>query len=297
MKVALVEDQYAKNKDLKKEDVEKLQDWLKSQPHFPPISELELIIFLHSCYQSNEATKTCIDNYYTTRTHCPEFFAERDPDSKTNQESYKVACISLLPKTTPEGYKVFFNRLINTDSSAFNLDNLLKVFDMLRSLDQQEDGIANGVIIIIDLHGATLSHIMKISIMTVKKTMFFLQEAMPVRLKGFHFANAPSFMDKIMSLIKPFIKKELLNMLHIHQSNSDSIFKLIPKDCLPAEIGGTLGNCLDFHKTTIERLLKNKEFFLEEEKLVINEKLRPGKPKNAGDLFGVEGTFKKLDID
>lgn len=36
---------------------------------------------------------------------------------------------------------------------------------------------------------------------------------MPVRIKGFHFINIVPFMDKLMSIIRPFMKKELLDVV------------------------------------------------------------------------------------
>lgn len=64
---------------LKKADIESLRQWCNKQFHLPKISDSELAMFLHSNYYRVEPTKTTIDNFYTCRTHVPEFFANRDP--------------------------------------------------------------------------------------------------------------------------------------------------------------------------------------------------------------------------
>lgn len=55
-------------------------------------------------------------------------------------------------------------------------------------------------------------------------------------------------------------------------------------------------NCLS--DEIIEKLIANKNFFVDENKRRVTESLRPGKPKTITDIFGgIEGSFKKLDID
>lgn len=53
-------------------------------------SELEALIFLHACNYSIEKAKICMDTYHTTRTHCPEFFANRDVNGSDVQSQMKI---------------------------------------------------------------------------------------------------------------------------------------------------------------------------------------------------------------
>lgn len=58
------------------------------------------------------------------------------------------------------------------------------------------------------------------------------------KLKGVHFMNAPYFMDRLLSMIRPYLKKELMEMVHTHQVGAESLEKLISKKALPKEEGG-----------------------------------------------------------
>lgn len=86
-----LEEELKKNSELKMSDIEMLREWCDKQQHLPKPSNLHLILFLHSNYYSMEAAKNTIENFFTIRSHVPEFFDNRDPlGSKELRQAFNV---------------------------------------------------------------------------------------------------------------------------------------------------------------------------------------------------------------
>ncbi|XP_018328062.1 alpha-tocopherol transfer protein-like [Agrilus planipennis] len=297
MQKVTVAEEYKKNKELTKEDIRRVEEWLEKQPHLPKMEELEIILFLHSCSYSVEFTKTTIDTYFTMKTHAPEFFTNRSPDLPSVKQLLNVGLYVTLPKPTPEGYRVLFAKLMDSDPDNYIFSDACKGFDMSTMLHLIQEGTDNGQIILFDMKGLTFGHVTKLGIVTMKKMLYYLQDALPVRLKGLHFINVVPFMDKIMALMRPFMRKELLSVFHLHTNGMESLYNFVPQECLPKDYGGTAASLTELHEQVKKNINENANYFVEDEKRNADESRRPGRPKVSGEIFGVDGTFRKLELD
>lgn len=105
-------------------------------------------------------------------------------------------------------------------------------------------------------------------------------------------------MDKVLALMKPFMKKELMDVMHLHSTMDTFFDKHVPKALMPNEYGGSAGSIKEIQEKNYQHLKENGGFFIDEEtNKRVNEKLRPGKPKSESDLFGIDGNFKQLNFD
>ncbi|KAJ8672998.1 hypothetical protein QAD02_004259 [Eretmocerus hayati] len=299
VKFVPVEEEFKRNPELKEEDLQHLKDWCSKQSHFPSnLPDPILILFLHANYYRLEPTKVTLENFFTCRTHLTEFFSNRDPiGSKEIRNQMATILLTPLKGKTSEGYDVVYTRLIDFNPERFNYNDGMRLFNMIADLWLIEGGTMKGHVFICDITGVTMAHALRLSPMGIKKYIYYFQEATPLRIKSLHFMNTTSVMDFILGLIKPFLKKELMDVLYLHPT-LDSLSEHVPLEILPNEAGGKAGPMADLYSEVLRNVEDHREFFLEEEKtLRVDESKRTGKPKTASDIFGIEGSFKKLDID
>ncbi|KAK9884160.1 hypothetical protein WA026_005112 [Henosepilachna vigintioctopunctata] len=289
-----IELEYKNDSELKREDVNNLLMWVESQLHLPQITELEALWFLKSCYYSNEKAKRIMDNFYSMRTHDREMFhAMTEGEIKENS---KIVIMWFLSEKTVDGDSILFIRLQEKDASNFDLLRQIRSTDCIILLQLLLHGTHTGLRLVLDVENITIGILAKLGITTVRRGLAYLQEAIPIRLKGIHFININPILEAIISICKPFLHKEIYEMIYCHQTLED-FSKYIPLDILPMDYGGKDYAIEKIESLMVKRISENLDFFKHLDDQLVDESKRPGKPKNATDLFGVDGTFKKLELD
>lgn len=77
----------------------------------------------------------------------------------------------------------------------------------------------------------------------------------------------------------------------------EAMHKHIPKNLLPVEYGGENGTIQDLIEYWEKKILSYRDFLLEDDTFGTDESKRVAVNKHADSLFGVEGSFRKLNVD
>ncbi|KAI5636682.1 CRAL/TRIO domain-containing protein [Phthorimaea operculella] len=219
----LVQKEYEKNPDIKPSDIQSIRDWLTEQPHLPKdyVTDLDVILAYHCCGGCGETTKKVIDLNYTLRTLFT-FYQDRRIDDKL-RNALDTWLITPLKSTTKEGYRMIYCQLLDSNPQKFVYGDVVRAFVMIMDLWMSEEGTAPGTVVIVNMDKVSMGHLSRINLAIAQQFFYFLQEAMFVRLKEFHFINAPNIVETLMSMVRPFMKKELLHALRIHQVGSPTL--------------------------------------------------------------------------
>uniref|UniRef100_A0A336M2W0 CSON010940 protein n=1 Tax=Culicoides sonorensis TaxID=179676 RepID=A0A336M2W0_CULSO len=280
-------------------DIDSIKSWLKKSLHLPRITDYEIFLFLHASHFSVEACKIRIDKFYTMRTHLKVIFEDRDVAKDEIRFYHEDYVFWKLPKKTTDGKYIFISKILNPN--RFNFKMILKLMSFAGEVElwsNSNEICDGGYIFLVDLEHSRMAHLTQIDFVLNKHMLTYTAEAFPFRLGAVHYINVPSHMGKILNIVKSCLSQEITDKFHIYNSVHD-LPATIPKAILPRDYeGGQEKSISELNDAHYDFLLNHREYFLEEAKIRrVNERLRLGKPSSELNLFGMEGNFKKLDID
>ena len=186
------------------------------------------------------------------RRNNPNIFEKRDIINADIQQAVQVYQIYVLPRNTAENHKVSIFRLGDHDPAKYVLEDIVRMASA--SLDARfvmvdDQELINGEVLIHDMMGYSFRHLIKCmaSMSIISKYMKYSQEAAPVKLIQIHFINCSPIVTKIVNFFKPFLNQEVVESMNFH-SNIDTLYKSIPRELLPNDLGGSVGEVEEFFK-------------------------------------------------
>ena len=204
------------------------------------------------------------------------------------------------------------------DPTKVKYDDLNKCYFMIMEIliDQLDQCSVAGFITASNVEGATMAHVGLFSNpVQSKKAVTVFQEAYPIRPKAMHMMNLPSIMETVLNLFRSFMNDKMKARMQV--GGLSNLQADAGTDVLPEELGGNNGKLQDhignsivfifiiclifdliwFSEYTLDLINEKKDWLKAQCEFRSDETKRPGKPKDYSEIFGMEGSFRKLNVD
>ncbi|XP_069698952.1 alpha-tocopherol transfer protein-like [Periplaneta americana] len=202
-----------------------------------------------------------------------------------------------MPELTPEEHRVIMIKYLTKNATIDNLhEDLLRPILMTTEVRMCEEYCFTDAVIF-DLEHYTLEHASKVKFTTLKKAEICLMKAFRCRLKAIHIINAPACAEVLIGILKAVFSSKLSSRIHVHGKDLTEFSKQVPRMCLPDDLGGTGGSLQENWDLWLKKVDSYHDWFLQHENFKSDESKRQGGDFDSSDLFGFEGSFRKLSVD
>lgn len=245
--------------------IQHVKEWLTAENLH--LTDEQVVLFSLSCLNELEDAKTTIRSYCTTKKIYPVLFTNRSMRLLELQQQLQVVDFAVFPKRTVDGCAIVFHRLRDTNFRRYHMETAMKLLFM--TLDAAiYDHPPTGLVMLFDMKGVGLLHLTRVRLRAVQVFCQYLQEALPVKLTVIHVLNTVNFLERVLNILRPFVKAELLEQMNFHstQLGMDEFHaKYIPRECLPVDYGGELEPLEVLARHNTRRLFELETFFETEE--------------------------------
>ncbi|XP_075149528.1 alpha-tocopherol transfer protein-like [Haematobia irritans] len=196
--------------------------------------------FLRLCSFNTEKAFQKIKTYYDYKKRYANVFKNNVPSRL--KHVFEMSNIIPLPKRDQYGRRIVLMQAGKYwNLRKVNRDEYFQAACLCHELCGMEPASKiNGLVAIADLKEMTLEHIMQLSFKYSKRNVESYEEGASFRTISLHIINEPSLAHGAYQLVRPFVSKELDDMMHFHGSNMKSLHKFISPDCLPERYGGSM---------------------------------------------------------
>lgn len=195
-----------------------------------------------------------LNNYFKAMKNYPELLTD------LRLERVKHVLVSnhflLSPLRDQHGHRLAIFNSLNWDIRVCSLDDMLRtaVFCFQRLVSEQETR-SNGVVLIMDFKGFTFHHFTHVTPSFAKKVADFVQDVLPIRLKGIHVMHEPQVVKFLVAMVWPFLTNKIRNRLVFHGSCFKTLHHHVKPFCLPSNYDGWLGtlDSMNFSRVLFEK--------------------------------------------
>ncbi|XP_038222347.1 alpha-tocopherol transfer protein-like isoform X1 [Zerene cesonia] len=199
-----------------------------------------LIRFLRPCKFYPESAYDLIKRYYSFKLKHHKHYEGLTPSKEQNVFNQNV--LKVLPTRDQLGRRVLVLELGKKwDHNKCNLDEVFKgcVLFLEAAMLEPETQIC-GAVVIFDMDGLCLQQAWQFTPQFAKRIVDWLQECIPLRIKGLYIINQPYIFNMVFQLFKPLLKEKLRSRIVFMGNDRELLYKYISPKCLPDKYGGSL---------------------------------------------------------